>query len=129
MTAVDIIKHDIRNMKFNNDFYPTPTEITDLKGGAEWIPASLYTVLRALFPSELKSISVGKSIVQASRSRSVIASMLFGRGITLDHSFSSKWLFEELARLGFSISSDEVRYLLNRFSFFIGTNLKDYVHL
>ena len=29
-------------MKFNNDFYPTLTEIADLKGGAERIPHSLY---------------------------------------------------------------------------------------
>ena len=87
LTAVDIIKHDIRNMKFNNDFCPTPTEITDLKGGAEWIPASLYTILLALIPSELKSVSVGQSIVQASKSRSVIAPMLFGRGIMLDQFF------------------------------------------
>ena len=27
LTAADIIKHEIRNMKFNNDLYPTLTEI------------------------------------------------------------------------------------------------------
>ena len=36
------VKDKITNMKFNNDFYPTPTEITDLKGGVEWIPDSLF---------------------------------------------------------------------------------------
>ena len=51
LTAVDIIKDEIRNMKFNNDFYPTPTEIAGLKRGAEWIPDSLYTILRVLIPS------------------------------------------------------------------------------
>ena len=81
LIVVDIIKDEIRNMKFNNDFYPTRTEIADLNGGAEWIPDSLYAVLRALIPSELKSISIGQSIVQASKSRSVIAPMLFGLGL------------------------------------------------
>ena len=89
MTAVDIIKNEIRNMKFNNDFYPAPTETADLNGWAEWIPDSLYTILRALMPSELKSISISQSIVQAGKSQSVIAPMLFGLGETLDHSFGS----------------------------------------
>ena len=35
LTAVNIIKNEIRNMKFNIDFYPTPTETADLKGEAE----------------------------------------------------------------------------------------------
>ena len=117
MTAVDIIKNEIINMKFNIDFYPTPSEIADLKGDAEWIPYSLYTILQALIPSELTSVSIGESIVQASRSRSVIAPMLFGLGVTLDYSFCSKWLLDELARLGFSILSDEVRYLHSQFFF------------
>ena len=43
LTAAGIIKDEIRNMNFKNDFYPTPREIADLKGGAEWTPDSLYT--------------------------------------------------------------------------------------
>ena len=107
----------VRNMKLNNDFYPTPTEIVDLKGWAEWIPDSLYTNFWALIPSELKSISISQSIVQAGKSRSVIVPMLFELGVTLDHSFGSKWLLDEFARLGFSTLLDEVRYLLNQFLF------------
>ena len=53
LTAVDITKNEIKNMNFNNDFYPTQTEIADLKEGVEWIPDSLYTILGALIPSEL----------------------------------------------------------------------------
>ena len=73
LTAVNIIKDEIRNMKINNDFYPTPTEIADLKGEAQWIPDSLHTIHRALISSEEKSISFGQSIVRASKSRSAIA--------------------------------------------------------
>ena len=84
----------------------------------------LYTILWALIPSKLKSFSTGQSIVQASRSRSVTEPMLVGLGVTLDHSSGSKWLLDELPRLGFSISSDEVRYLHNQFFFLYRHQLK-----
>jgi len=38
----------------------------------------------------------------------VIAPILFGVGIEMDHVFGSKWLINELSHLGFSISYDEV---------------------
>ena len=57
---------------------------------------------------ELKQNSIGQSIIQAARPRSVITPVLFGLGIEMDHVFGSKWLINELARLGFSINYDEV---------------------
>ena len=36
---------------------------------------------------------------------------MFGLGVDLDHTFGSKWLVDQLARLGFSVSSDEVKLL------------------
>ena len=56
----------------------------------------------------MKQNSVGHAIVQASRPRSVIAPIMFGVGIEMDHVFGSKWLINELSHLGFSISYDEV---------------------
>lgn len=56
----------------------------------------------------MKQNSIGHAIVQASRPRSVIAPIMFGVGIEMDHVFGSKWLINELSRLGFSISYDEV---------------------
>lgn len=60
--------------------------------------------------SELKKNSIGHCILQAARPRSVIAPILFGLGVEVkvDHVFGSKWLNNELSRLGFSISYDEV---------------------
>ena len=84
-------------MKFNNDFYPSLTTIADPKVWTEWIPDSLSTILRALIPPELKSSSIGQTIVHASKSPSVISLMLFELGVTLDLSFGSKWLLVELA--------------------------------
>ena len=38
----------------------------------------------------------------------VITPTLFGIGVEMDHVFGSRWLVNELSRLGFSISYDEV---------------------
>ena len=64
--------------------------------------------LKLIVISEVKQNSIGHAIVQASRPRSVIASIMFGVGIEMDHVFGSKWLINELSHLGFSISYDEV---------------------
>ena len=70
----------------------------------------LYTILQTLISSELKSVIIGQMYFRLIKSRRVIASILFGLGVTLDHSFSSKWLLEELRQLGFSISWEELQY-------------------
>ena len=56
----------------------------------------------------IKQNSIGHSIVQSARPRSVITPTLFGVGVEMDHVFGSRWLVDELSRLGFSISYDEV---------------------
>ena len=56
----------------------------------------------------MKENSIGHAIVQASRPRSVIAPIMFGIGIEMDHVFGSKWLINEFSHLGFSFSYDEV---------------------
>lgn len=56
----------------------------------------------------MKQNSIGHTIVQSSRPRSVITPTLFGVGVETDHVFGSKWLINELSRLGFSVSYDEV---------------------
>ena len=61
-----------------------------------------------IVPSKLKQSSIGHCILQAARPRSVITPTLFGLGVEVDHVFGSKWLNNELFRLGFSISYDEV---------------------
>ena len=55
-----------------------------------------------------KQVSIGQCLLKAARPRSVIPPLLFGLGVEMDHVFGSKWLINELSRLGFSISNDEV---------------------
>ena len=74
----------------------------------KWIPHHLQTLLTTIVPSELKRNSIGHCIIQAARPRSVITPTLFGLGVEVDHLFGSKWLINELSRLGFFISYEEV---------------------
>jgi len=57
--------------------------------------------------TELKQVSVSHSIVQAARPRSVIAPIVLGVNVSLDHAFGSKWLLDLLSKNGFSVSYDE----------------------
>ena len=50
-------------------------------------------------------------IIKSSRPRTALPPLLFGLRIECDHVFGSKWLVNELYRLGFSISYSEI----NRF--------------
>ena len=84
--------------------YPPNEDITN----SQWVPHHLQNFLKLIVISEVKQNSIGHAIVQASRPRSVIAPIMFGVGIEMDHVFGSKWLINELSHLGFSISYDEV---------------------
>ena len=52
----------------------------------------------------LKQSSIDQALTKAVRPKSYIPPLLFGLGIEVDHLFESKWLTDELFKLGFSIS-------------------------
>ena len=108
VTAAKIIKAAIREKEYDVNSYPTNEDIKSMDQGISWVPRYLHTFLKMLGLPELKLISIGQSIIQAARPRSIITPVLFGLGIEMDHVFGSKWLINELARLGFSITYDEV---------------------
>ncbi len=105
IAAAKIIK--IREQNFDLESYPTNEDIIKTDRGSKWIPGHLQTFLKIIIPSELKQNSIGHSIVQSSR-RKVITPTLFGLGVEMDHVFGSRWLIDEMSRLGFSITYDEV---------------------
>ena len=107
IAAAKIISAELREKKYNVQSYPTNEDITNNIQSKAWIPHYLQTFLKPIISSKLKQTSIGHAIVQAS-CRSVITPTLFGLGVELDHVFGSRWLIEELSRLGFSISYDEV---------------------
>ena len=108
IAAAQIIREAIRESNYDLNSYPTTEDIADVDKGKEWIPHHLQTFLKMIMQSELKQNSIGHAIVQAARPRSVITPTLFGIGVEMDHVFGSRWLVDEMSRLGFSISYDEV---------------------
>jgi len=89
-------------------FYPSNDDITSSSQYSQWISHHLQTFLKFVVILEVKQNSIGHAFVQASRPKSVIAPIMFGIGMEMDHVFGSKWLINELSHLGFSISYDEV---------------------
>ena len=61
-----------------------------------------------LITSNLKQVSLGQCIVKAARPNSCIPPLMFALSIELDHMFGTKWLLNQLSRLGFCLSYNEV---------------------
>ena len=106
--AAKIIRAEIRECKYDSEFDPTNEDIANIDRGRQWVPRHLQTLLKIIVVSELKQNSIGHCIDQLARPRSVITPTLFGLGVEMDHVFGLKWLINEMSRLGFSISYDEV---------------------
>ena len=72
------------------------------------VPPLLQNLMKSLVRNQLKCSAISQCIVQGARPRSIITPLLFGLSVELDHLFASKTLLIQLARLGFSLSYDEV---------------------
>ena len=92
-------------MEVSKTYYPTSEDICISEEESKWVPESLKCFLQLLIPSSIKRSSIGQCIVQGSRPRTVISPILFGVGVQMDKSLGSKWLVNQLSRLGFSITS------------------------
>jgi len=68
------------------------------------IPPLLATFMQSLVRCKLKQSALSQVLIQASRPQSIIMPLLFALGVQL----GSKFLLQELPRLGFSVSYDEV---------------------
>ena len=86
VTAVKIVRAAIREKRYDVNSYPTNEDIknTCTGQGINWVPQCLQTFLKVLGLPELKQNSIGQSIIQAARPRSVITP---GLGIEMDHVF------------------------------------------
>ena len=102
--AGNLIKAEIREQIYTNEYYPSIDDIA----AKDWIPNNLQKLLRVLIQSEVKVQSIGQAIIKSS-TRTALTPILFGLGVEVDHVFGSKWFLNHLARLGFSITSDEVK--------------------
>ena len=104
-TTAKLIKSQIKEKNCSTDFYPSTEEISDLKGP---MPSYLNLFMETLFPYERKQSSISQCILKAVKPRSIIPPTLFGLGVELDHVFGSRWLIDELYKLGFCVSYREI---------------------
>ena len=108
LAAAKIIKAQIREMSYSNDFYPSNDDFCDVDAACQWLSSMLPMFLQPIVKSTVKRAAIGQCLVRPARTRSVIPPLLFGLGVELDHVFGSKWLINELFCLGYSISYNEV---------------------
>jgi hypothetical protein len=106
--AAKLIKAEIRERDYNSTVYPTNEDVKNVDLGKQWVTPLLQALMETLIPQEVKQVAISHSIIQTVKPRSVITPTLYGVGVQMDHVLASKWLVNELARLGFSISYDEV---------------------
>ena len=107
-TLIDIKTAAAKIIK-NKEQYPSIEEMGSIEYAKNWMPESLTIFLSQLISSQLKQVSIGQCIAQASRPRSMIASIPFRIGLYIDKSFAAKLLVDHLAKFGISVSSDEVK--------------------
>ena len=74
----------------------------------EWVPENLLLLLNLLAKSKIKQEALVQCIIKAVTPRTVILPILYRIEIELNNLFGSKWLFNEVYRLGYFISYDEV---------------------
>ena len=107
-TAAKIILDEIRSEQYTTEHYPTQEDIYDVDKGVQLLPRNLKNFLETLLKSKLKRVSIGQAIVHTARPRSYLLPLPFALGVEMDSVFGSRWLVDELSRLGFSVSYDEV---------------------
>ena len=105
--AAKLIRAEIREHHYTTDVYPSFDDITPSTTD-EFILPLLQLHMQTLVGNKVKEAAISQAIVQAARPRSVITPILFGVGVEVDHICGSKYIVDELARLGFSVSSYEV---------------------
>ena len=96
-TAAQLIKKEIKEMACDIENYPSSEEIKN-----NWIPDSLRLFLSFLSDSILKQGSIGQCLVKLV-SHSQLPPLLFGLAVEADNLFGSRWLINELYKLGFGV--------------------------
>ena len=103
--AAALIMAEIREFEYNREFYPTADDING--DGLKFLPPLLILLLKRLIRSPLKQAAIGQCIVHAARPQGSLMPLLFGVGVDSDQ--CDQQLHMKLARLGFSLSVDEIR--------------------
>ena len=109
--AAKLIRTQLQSIIYHADIYPSDEDIQNMEKGLNLLPPLLLLMLKTLVPNVKQQISIGQCITKAAKPRSFLPPVLFVLGVEMDHMFGSRWLIDELFRLEFSVSYNEV----NRF--------------
>ena len=104
-----MLKYEIHDHEYNKKFYPSTDDISDIEKGRQFLTPLMSLFIEKLVKCDRKRNSLGQALTQAVRPSSVISPIMFGLGVEIDHIFGSRWLIDELHKLGFSVSYDEVK--------------------
>ena len=108
-TAAKLTLSDIRSINLESDIYPLENEIADINICESLLPESLRKFLEVLTKNRLKRVAIEQVLISAARPKSAVLSIPFGLGVEMDNMFGSCWLIDEVSKLGFSVSYQEVR--------------------
>ena len=105
--AAKFIKHNIKYVTTSKNEYPNVSEL-NLVLALEFIPPSLRFMLENILPGKetnRKVASIGETIVQAVRPRTVVAPLQIGLAIQMHHHFRSIFLIDTLSSMGLLLIS------------------------
>jgi hypothetical protein len=103
--AARLVMAEIREMMAAREFYLVDEEIAG--DGLKFISKLLKLFLKRIIQARMKVAGLGQGIVQAARPQGFLVPLLFGVGVEADHSGGEQFQIQ-LARLGFSLSCDEI---------------------
>ena len=110
-TAARLIKSDIKTeVPSVTDQYPG-TDMLNLDSTLRYLPNTLRFMLDFLFVGKDKSqkvAGVGQAIIQAVHPRTVLAPVQIGLALQTHHLYRSRFIVDNLHKMGFSSSYDEV---------------------
>ena len=89
MLAVNLIKVDIKECKFDNETYPSTGDIANLN----WSPPLLSQFLEGLFRVEKR---IACTMYCQRGKKDTTPPLLFGLGVDQDQTFSSNWLLRPI---------------------------------
>jgi hypothetical protein len=108
-TAAKLILADIRTTKIDKEYYPTEEEIADINFCENAQPTTLRQFLEIIVKDRLKRASLGQCLMMCARPRSGLLPIPFGLSVELDNMFGSRWLIDEVSKLGFAVSYYELQ--------------------
>ncbi|KAK2717493.1 hypothetical protein QYM36_006317 [Artemia franciscana] len=110
-TVARIIKNEAKSLPPLSEEYPSFKSLDNVETCLSYLPKSLRLLLCELIPGENENIAVaalGQAIVQTCLPRTVLAPLQVFVAVQLHHHFGSRFLIDNVHKLGFCSSYKEV---------------------